>query len=231
MIIRGLQKCTLLDYPGKVACTIFTEGCNFACPFCQNASLVRPGAAAAPIAEDDVLSFLQKRRGLLDGVCISGGEPLLQADLASFLERIRSLGFAVKLDTNGSLPDRLKDVVRAGLVDQVAMDLKNAPERYAETIGRSAFDLSPILESVAFLRTLSGRYEFRTTVVRELHTVDDIASIARWISGAERYFLQSFVDSGDVLTAGLHPHSSEVLHAMLGAAHDFCPSAALRGVE
>lgn len=231
MIIRGLQKCTLLDYPGKVACTIFTEGCNFACPFCQNASLVRSSAASDPIAADDVLSFLQKRCGLLDGVCISGGEPLLQTDLAPFLERIRSLGFAVKLDTNGSMPDRLEAIVRAGLVDMVAMDIKNAPDRYAETIGRSSYDLSPIQESIAFLRTLSGHYEFRTTVVRELHTIDDITAIARWISGAERYFLQSFVDSGDVLTAGLHPHTPDVLHAMLDAAQQFCPSAALRGIE
>ena len=236
MVIRGLQKLTLLDYPGKVACTVFTDGCNFACPFCHNASLVHhpgqpaPGNAPA-LPESDVLAFLEKRRKVLDGICISGGEPLLQAGLAPFLTRVKALGYSVKLDTNGSLPDRLRAVVDAGLVDTVAMDIKNTPARYAETIGRAQFDMAPILESIAFLKTLHGRYEFRTTVVREFHTLADIEAIAHWLSDAEHYFLQSFADSGDILTPDLHAHPPDVLHAMLKAARVFCPAAELRGVS
>ena len=236
MVIRGLQKLTLLDYPGKVACTLFTDGCNFACPFCHNASLVhhpgQPARGSAPVvSEGEVFAFLEKRRRVLDGVCISGGEPLLQTGLAPFLARIKALGYSVKLDTNGSLPDRLRAVVDAGLVDAVAMDIKNTPERYAETTGRAQFDMAPILESVAFLKTLHGRYEFRTTIVQEFHTLADIEAIARWLSDAERYFLQSFADSGDILTQGLHAHPPDVLHAMLTAARVFCPAAELRGIS
>lgn len=236
MVIRGLQKLTLLDYPGKVACTIFTDGCNFACPFCHNASLVhhpgQPARGSAPaVSEGEIFAFLEKRRRVLDGVCISGGEPLLQTGLAPFLARIKALGYSIKLDTNGSLPDRLRALVDAGLVDAVAMDIKNTPERYAETIGRTQFDMAPILESIAFLKTLHGRYEFRTTVVREFHTLADMEAIARWLSDAERYYLQSFSDSGDVLTPGLHAHPPDVLHAMLASVRVFCPAAELRGVS
>ncbi|PWL54348.1 MAG: anaerobic ribonucleoside-triphosphate reductase activating protein [Clostridiales bacterium] len=236
MIIRGLQKLTLLDYPGKVACTVFTDGCNFACPFCHNASLAhRPGVppvgAPPAIPADEVLAFLRKRTGVLDGVCITGGEPLLQEGLKAFLSSVKELGYSVKLDTNGSLPARLKELVAGGLVDTVAMDVKNAPDRYAETIGRPVYDMAPVCESVDFLRSLSGRYEFRTTVVRELHTISDIEAIGRWLAGAEKYFLQSFTDSGDILAPGLHAHEPETLRRMLSAVRPYIPAAALRGVE
>ena len=236
MVIRGLQKLTLLDYPGKVACTVFTDGCNFACPFCHNASLVHrpdvPPANAAPaIPPDEVLAFLKKRQGILDGICVTGGEPLLQAGLISFLEQVKALGYWVKLDTNGSLPTRLKDLVARDLVDYVAMDIKNAPDKYAETIGRRIYDLTQVRESVEFLRSLPGRYEFRTTVVREFHTDTDFEQIGIWLAGSERYFLQSFIDSGDILAPGLHAHEPETLHRFLAIVRKTIPAAALRGVD
>ena len=236
MVIRGLQKLTLLDYPGKVACTVFTDGCNFACPFCHNASLVHrpdtpPNHAAPAISQAEVLAFLAKRKGILDGVCITGGEPLLQAGLGAFLQEVKAMGFAVKLDTNGSLPTRLKELVGAGLVDYVAMDIKNSPERYAETIGRRIYDLSAVRESVDFLRSLPDRYEFRTTVVSEFHTEADIAAIADWLAGSERYFLQSFRDSGDILSPGLHAHTPETLHTFLSVVRAKIPNASLRGID
>jgi pyruvate formate lyase activating enzyme len=236
MVIRGLQKLTLLDYPGKVACTVFTDGCNFACPFCHNASLVHrpdvpPVNAAPAISPDEVLAFLKKRQGILDGICVTGGEPLLQAGLTSFLEQVKALGYRIKLDTNGSLPARLKDLVARDLVDYIAMDIKNAPDKYAETIGRRIYDLTQVRESVEFLRSLPGRYEFRTTVVREFHTDTDFEQIGTWLAGAERYFLQSFIDSGDILSPGLHAHEPETLRSFLTIVQKTIPTAALRGVD
>lgn len=169
MTINGLQKLTLLDYPGKVACTIFFAGCNFRCPFCHNASLVLAPAEAEQISEETVLAFLKKRQGVLDGVCITGGEPLLQPELPAFIEKIRALGYAVKLDTNGYFPARLQQLIDAGLVDYIAMDVKNAPEKYPQTVGISPFDLSPVLKSMEILRTCGMPFEFRTTVVHGLH--------------------------------------------------------------
>lgn len=184
MRIAGLQKLTLLDFPGKTAATVFTPGCNFRCPFCHNAALVtgeaeRDGAAAdsSALSIDELFAFLGKRQGLLDGVCITGGEPLLQPGIDEFCARVHELGFAVKLDTNGSFPGRLRALVEEGLVDYAAMDVKNAPERYAETVGVPAFDLAPVQESLDFLRSGAVPYEVRTTVVRELHTADDLLSL------------------------------------------------------
>ena len=229
MVIHGFQKMTLLDYPGKVACTIFTAGCNFRCPFCHNAPLVTHLSDSERIDEGEVLAYLQKRRGILDGVCITGGEPTLQRDLADFIRTVRALGYAVKLDTNGSDPDTLAALIDGGLVDYVAMDIKNAPARYAETVGIEGFDLSPVERSIELL--LSGRvdYEFRTTVAAELHTPDDIVAIARRIAGAPRYFLQPFVDSGDLIGQGLHAPDSASLQSMLRAAKLFLPNSAIRG--
>ena len=185
MRIAGLQKLTLLDFPGKTAATVFTPGCNFRCPFCHNADLVtgeagRDGAAAdsSALSIDELFAFLGKRQGLLDGVCITGGEPLLQSGIDEFCTRVHELGFAVKLDTNGSFPGRLRALVEEGLVDYVATDVKNAPERYAETVGVPAFDLAPVQESLDFLRSGAVPYEVRTTVVRELHTADDLRALA-----------------------------------------------------
>lgn len=199
MKISGLQKVTLLDYPGKVAATVFTPGCNLRCPFCHNASLVlQPGGEDFP--PEEVLGFLKKRRGVLDGVCVSGGEPLLQPDLSDFLGRVQALGFAVKLDTNGTNPALLGRLIREGLVDYVAMDVKNSRERYGQTVGVPGFDCSAVEESVSLLLRGTVDYEFRTTVVRGLHDDESFSAIADWIGSAKRYFLQNFVDSGDLIS-------------------------------
>ena len=230
MEIHGIQKMTLLDYPEKVACTIFTARCNFRCPFCHNASLVTHVDAAAAISEEEVFSFLAKRQGILDGVCITGGEPLLQPDIEEFIWKVKELGYQVKLDTNGSHPDRLRRLTEAGLLDYVAMDIKNSPERYGETAGRPGLDLAPFRESVSFLLSGAVAYEFRTTVVRELHDGDSFRAIGPWLSGARRYYLQSFVDRDTVLRAGLHPWDRESLEAFAGLVRPWVERVELRGV-
>lgn len=241
MRIAGLQKLTLLDFPGRTAATVFTPGCNFRCPFCHNADLVVGTGdlnavgndAPADVSTEDFFAFLRKRQGLLDGVCITGGEPLLQPGLADFCARVRELGYAVKLDTNGSFPDQLQALVAAGLVDYVAMDVKNAPTRYAETIGRPEFNLVPIEESLAYLRTNTVPYELRTTVVRELHTADDLRALARWIEGTPAWFLQSYLDAESVLAGPGHLHAwnPDDLRALLPDLAAHVPTVALRGVN
>ena len=228
MKLGGIQKLTLLDDPGKLACTLFAPGCNFRCPFCHNASLVLDPAEALDL--DEVLAFLQKRRGVLEGVCLTGGEPLLQPGVEDFLRNIKAMGYAVKLDTNGSRPRRLRDLVRAGLVDYVAMDVKNSRDRYAETVGIPNFDLGPVEESVAFLLEGTVDYEFRTTVVRELHTAESLRDLSRWIAGARRYYLQGFVDSGDLIQPGLTACTAAEMEDLRQAVLDQVPSAELRGV-
>ena len=230
MRIDGLQKMTLLDFPGKVACTVFTGGCNFRCPFCHNALLVTKLPEKPDYSEDEILSFLEKRTGLLDGVAITGGEPLLNPDIADFIRKIRSMGYAVKLDTNGSFPERLKAIVGEGLVDYVAMDIKNRKEKYAETIGLKNLDLSKIEESVEFLKSGAVDYEFRTTVVEQFHTVEDIRAAAVWIGGAKRYFLQNFVDSGELICEEVSGVDKETMLKMKSAAADFVPQTEIRGI-
>ena len=230
MRIDGLQKMTLLDFPGKVACTVFTGGCNFRCPFCHNALLVTKLPEKPDYSEDEILIFLEKRTGLLDGVAITGGEPLLNPDIADFIRKIRSMGYAVKLDTNGSFPERLKAIVGEGLVDYVAMDIKNRKEKYAETIGLKNLDLSKIEESVEFLKSGAVDYEFRTTVVEQFHTVEDIRAAAEWISGAKRYFLQNFVDSGELICEEVSGVDKETMLKMKSAAADFVPQTEIRGI-
>ena len=230
MLISGLQKLTLLDYPGRVACTVFTGGCNFRCPFCHNAPLVMPERLARDSSEEAVLAFLNKRRGVLDGVAVTGGEPLLHKDIGAFLEKVKALGFAVKLDTNGSFPDRLRAIVSAGLVDRVAMDVKNAPALYEKTAG-AAVDLAAVERSRDFLLSGSVDYEFRTTVVKGLHTKESLMDAARWIRGAKEYYLQQFKDSGDVLAIeGLGAFDEKEMHALAAAAAEFVPSVQVRGV-
>ena len=231
MLISGLQKLTLLDYPGKVACTVFTGGCTFRCPFCHNASLVRPEELDRQNEEEQVLAFLKKRVGVLDGVAITGGEPLLHADMPAFLEKVRALGYKIKLDTNGSFPDRLIALVRAGLVDRVAMDIKNSPELYARTAGVAGLDLKPIERSKDFLLSGAVEYEFRTTVVRGLHTAESLVGAARWIEGAREYYLQQYKDSGNVLTPdGLGSFDAEEMHALCDAVRPVVPTVQVRGV-
>ena len=191
MFIAGMQKLTLLDFPGVVACTLFTAGCNFRCPWCHNAGLVLPEEASDRLLESgEVLSFLEKRKGVLDGVCVTGGEPLLHAELPDFLKRVKDLGYRVKLDTNGSFPERLEALVREKLADRVAMDIKNGPSRYAETVGLRNLDLSAVTASKDFLLSDAVDYEFRTTVVRGLHTEESLLEAADWIQGAKQWFLQ-----------------------------------------
>ena len=230
MRIDGLQKMTLLDFPGKVACTVFTGGCNFRCPFCHNALLVTKLPEKPDYTEDEILSFLEKRIGLLDGVAITGGEPLLNPDIADFIRKIRSMGYAVKLDTNGSFPERLKAIVSEGLVDYVAMDIKNRREKYAETIGLKNLDLSKIEESIEFLKSGAVDYEFRTTVVKQFHTIEDIRAASEWISGAKRYFLQNFVDSGELICEEVCGVDKETMLKMKSAAADFVPQTEIRGI-
>lgn len=230
MKFYGLQKMTLLDYPGKVACTLFTGGCNFRCPFCHNARLVTEIDLSNVYDEAEILDFLKKRTGLLDGVCVTGGEPLLGNETADFLEKVKKLGFFVKLDTNGSFPDKLRRITELGLADYVAMDVKNSKEKYSDTVGIKNFDIGPIEESVAFLKEGKTDFEFRTTVVRQFHTVEDIGKIGEWIGGAKRYFLQNFNDSGNLIGAGMTACDAEELEKMRLAASEFVESVSLRGV-
>ena len=230
MQIHGLQKLTLLDFPGHVACTVFLGGCDLRCPFCHNYELA-VGAAPAVMEEDAFLAFLEKRRGLLEGVAVTGGEPCLRPDLPRFLRRVRSLGYPVKLDTNGTHPDMLGALLDGGLVDYVAMDIKNSPEKYALTAGVAQLDLSGIRKSVRLLLEGGVPYEFRTTLVDEFHQVEDLKRIGEWIRGAERYFLQSFADRDSVPFSGLHAPSREKLDACLQAVSPYVPGAALRGAD
>lgn len=231
MVIQGLQKLTLLDYPQKVACTVFTAGCNFRCPFCHNASLVIDTYKNQEIPGEEFFAFLRKRQGILDGVCVTGGEPLIQHGIEDFVREIKRLGYAVKLDTNGSFPDKLQRIVEAGLVDYVAMDIKNSQENYGRTVGIEGYDLRNIHRSVQYLLSAPVSYEFRTTVVREFHQRSDFESIGKWIRGARRYYLQQFVDSGDLIRGGLRGYSKDIMKQALEVVKPYVISAELRGVE
>jgi len=229
MDIHGLQKLTLLDYPGKVACTVFLGGCDFRCPYCHNWELV-DGSYPPSMGEEEFFSFLKKRQGLLDGVCVTGGEPLLRSELPEFLRRIRALGYLVKLDTNGSHPQRLRQLLEEGLVDYVAMDIKNSPQRYGETIGRPDFDIAPIKESVSLLMRGAVDYEFRTTVVNELHDEEAFQAIAEWLRGAKRCFLQPFADRDTVPMAGLSAPDDELLSRYADILRETVPDTTIRGI-
>ena len=230
MRIQGLQKLTLLDFPEKMACTVFTAGCNFRCPFCHNASLVTHIPEKADVDEERFFSFLKKRRGILDGVCVTGGEPLLQADIEGFIRKIKELGYLVKLDTNGSFPEKLKDLVNKGLVDYVAMDIKNSIEAYGLTIGMDTRYSAAIQESVEFLKEGHVDYEFRTTVTKNFHTEAEFEAIGKWIQGAKRYYLQAFVDSGDLIESNIEGVSKEEMEKFLKKVKEYIPCAELRGV-
>ncbi len=213
-MICGLQKMTLLDYPGKIACTVFLGGCNFRCPFCHNSELFM-GKPEKLMEDEDFFTFLKSRKGLLDGVCVSGGEPTLYKNLPDFLAKIKELGFLVKLDTNGSNPQMVKELAAKNLVDYIAMDVKNSPAMYAQTVGLEEIDLAPIEESLRFLIGGNVDYELRTTLVSQLHDAASIQDMGRWLESLvtglkpKRLFLQSFVDRDTVLFAGLTPPESE----------------------
>ena len=230
MNIQGIQKLTLLDFPDRTACTVFTGGCNMRCPFCHNASLVlRPGENPAYF-EEEIYAFLKKRQGILDGVAITGGEPLLQHGLEEFILRVRELGFAVKLDTNGSYPDRLAALIDQGLLDYIAMDVKNSREKYAQTVGVKGFDIAPIEQSIALLRTSGVPFELRTTVVRELHSAEDIEDMGVWLQGEHVHFLQGFIDSGDLIGKGLSGYDKNQMEDLVNVLKSYVPHAQLRGV-
>ena len=229
----GLAKLTLIDYPGKMACTVFTGGCNFRCPFCHNALLVTELELASDMImeEEEVLQFLDKRQGILEGVCITGGEPLLQPDIASFMEKVKEKGYLIKLDTNGSFPERLKEVTDRKLCDYIAMDIKNSREKYAATVGLEKFDTSVIDESINIIRASGIDHEFRTTFVKELHDMDSARGIAQWIEGGDRYFIQNFKDSGDIIGEGYHGFESADLTAFSAEMRPFLPNIRLREIE
>ena len=230
MNIQGIQKLTLLDFPDRTACTVFTGGCNMRCPFCHNASLVlRPGENPAYF-EEEIYAFLKKRQGILDGVAITGGEPLLQHGLREFILQVRELGFAVKLDTNGSYPDRLAALMDEGLLDYVAMDVKNSREKYAQTVGIKNFDTAPIEQSIALLRSSGVPFELRTTVVRELHSAEDIEDMGVWLQGDHAHYLQGFIDSGDLIKKGLSGYDKNQMEDLVNVLKAYVPKAQLRGV-
>lgn len=229
MNIQGFQKLTLLDFPGKVACTVFTGGCNLRCPFCHNASLVltpREGADQTEAA----LAYLESRKGILEGVCITGGEPLLQPDLADLMKRIRQMGYAVKLDTNGSDPAALENILAQGLCDYVAMDVKSSPSGYAKATGAD-LPMERYLASIALLRDSGVMHEFRTTLVKGIHTLSDMDGIGRILQGEKRYFLQTFVDSGNLIGSGYEAFSPEETVEFLNHIRIYIPEAHLRGQE
>ncbi len=208
MLIAGLQKLTLLDYPGKTACTLFTPGCNFRCPFCHNAALVTRRVEDS-VSEEEFFTFLSKRRGILDGVCITGGEPTLQKDLIHFTEKIREMGFLIKLDTNGYRPDVLGEILDKKLADYVAMDLKASPEKYSLATGINDLDFSLILNSIELLQKSGVPHEFRTTVTEELHSEEDFTEILSLFSPDTPYFLQQFKDSGNLINENCHGWETE----------------------
>ena len=231
IVFTGLQKLTLLDFPGKVACTLFAKGCNMRCPFCHNASLVVRANEQQPYENDELLDFLKKRSGLLDGVAISGGEPTLWPGLYDFIVELKKIGYDVKLDTNGTNPDMLKKLVNERLVDYVAMDIKNCREKYGITVGcDEKYDLSSIEKSVALLMEGNVDFEFRTTLTRELHTSEDMIRIGEWIRGDEKYFLQQFKDSGDLIGHGFSEYNKDEMTLLLDQIRQFVPNAQLRGL-
>ena len=228
MNVQGYQKLTLLDFPGRTACTVFTGGCNLRCPFCHNAGLVRT-PLAGPNLTDEVLAYLAKRKGILDGVCVTGGEPLLQPDLVGFLQAVKEMGYAVKLDTNGMLPGRLAEVLATKLVDYVAMDIKSSPDGYPAATGTDA-DVSAVSDSLSILRGSGIPFELRTTAVRGIHTEADFDAIGQWIGDVPAYFIQRFVDSGQLLGSGFDAFSPEEMERLLATVRQYTPSAQLRGV-
>ena len=233
MRISGLQKMTLLDYPGKIACTVFLGGCNFRCPFCHNGELLENGAETV-MEKEEFLTFLSKRKGLLDAVCVSGGEPMLQADLAQLLREIKNLGYLTKLDTNGSRPEVLKDLVEAGLLDYVAMDIKNSPARYEQTVGAKV-RMDQIEESIRYLLKGHVDYELRTTVAAQFHDEESVAAMGQWVASLgqnakiKRWFVQPFVDRDTVLFAGLAKPSDTQMAAFTEILQQYVEHTSIRG--
>lgn len=231
MKICGFQKTTLLDYPGHVAATVFVGGCNFRCPFCHNGMLVLEPEAQPGIPEEEVLSYLRKRQGVLEGVCVTGGEPTLQQDLADFLRRLKELGYLVKLDTNGSCPQVLEQLLQEGLLDYVAMDIKASPNNYAAAAGLKKIDFDRIRQSIRLLMESNISYEFRTTVVKGIHTLEEFEEIGRLLQGCHVYFLQGFRESESMVGQGCQAFSAQEMEKMAKLAEKYIDRVELRGVE
>ncbi len=231
MQIHGFNKTTLLDYPKHLAATIFLGGCNMRCPFCHNASLVMSPSSQPIIPEQDILSYLAKRKNILEGICITGGEPTLDPALPDLIRKIKELGFQVKLDTNGTNPKMLTSLISEDIIDYIAIDIKNSKEKYPLTTGIAGISLEPILESVTLVKASSVDYEFRTTIIKEYHTAEDMMSIGHWLSGAKAYYLQSYKDSGDILSPGLHCHSKATLEEYVTLLSPMIHFVSIRGVD
>ncbi len=231
MKIYGLNKTTLLDYPGKVAAVIFLGGCNFRCPFCQNSTLVLNPSAQPEIPVKEVLSFLKKRQGILDGVCVTGGEPTLSPDLPELLQEIRALGYSIKLDTNGTHPALLKALAEQDLIQMVAVDIKACPDNYPALCGLVHPEINAVKETVNFLKNGALDYEFRTTVVRELHSEKDFIEIGQWLAGAKAYYLQAYRDSEEVLQPGFSSYTRKELEHFREILKRTIPLVELRGID
>lgn len=229
MLIKGFQKLTLLDFPGRTACTVFTGGCNLRCPFCHNALLVTE-LDNDYFFEEEIFEHLEKRKNVIDGIAITGGEPLLQKDIERFLYELKETGIAVKLDTNGCYPEKLEGILQLGLVDYVAMDIKNCPEKYGVTVGIESFDITPVEKSIELLKNSGIEYEFRTTVTENFHTVQDMEKIAQWIQGTKHYYLQNFVDSGQLIDSSCKGVSKQTMYEMLEKVKKYIPNAEVRGI-
>lgn len=230
--ICGLQKTTLLDYPGHVAATIFLGGCNYRCPFCHNAELLG-NDVPVQYTVTEVLDFLEKRSKILEGVCITGGEPTLQEDgLEAFIREIRRLGLQIKLDTNGSRPAVIQHLAAEGLLDYIAMDIKAGPDNYKTVCGVPGMNLDSVRETLTWLKRATVPYELRTTVVKGLHTAEDFMQIGPWISGCPRYYLQNYVESERVLQPdGFGSFSKDELLEFAAIVRPFVGSAELRGID
>lgn len=231
MQICGFQKTTLLDYPDHLASIVFFGGCNFRCPYCHNAPLVLDAANQSAIPKEEVLAYLKTRKNILEGICISGGEPTLCADLLDFMKEIKELDYRIKLDTNGTNPSVIKKAYSLQLVDYVAMDIKTSPEDYPTVCGLASIDIAPIRESVQFLKDSGITHEFRTTVVKEFHTDETFLAIADWLEGNSNYYLQSYQDGPSVIKTGLHNYSPDKMNNFRSLVLPKLPNTYLRGLD
>lgn len=229
MNICGYQKTTLLDYPGHVAATIFTGGCNFRCPFCHNSDLLLNPSTI--ISEEEIFTFLKKRKNILSGICITGGEPTLQPDLIEFIKKVRSLGYKIKLDTNGYRPQTISELLNKNLLNYIAMDIKAGYSNYANVCGVSNLNIETIKESISMIENSGIDYEFRTTIVKELHTEQDFQEISEMLSPKSSYYIQSFKDSGNILTPGLSSCNMDTLNYYLSIVKEKIPNSSLRGID
>lgn len=230
MNIKGFTKTTLLDYPGHIASTIFTGGCNFNCPYCHNGDLVTAHKDMDNITEQSILAHIKKRCGIINHICISGGEPTLQLDLINFLQKIKEYPIKIKLDTNGTNPSLIKSAYENDLIDYIAMDIKNSKDKYALTVDRK-INIAGIEESVDYIKNCGIDYEFRTTVIKEFHTTHDIIRIGEWLNGSKRFFIQQYVESDKQIEQGFHAHSHETLMNFKNLVEPYFESVSIRGVD